>query len=105
MNERLLRSALQLTQTKKLKWQKVGPDQYFADNGLQHFVLGRIVQLFGPDAGTYFTLSIFVGSISCFGFSCVDKDRSVISQGIDGNSEVKEIYDLIQGQLQSSPAY
>lgn len=105
MNERLLRLALQLTQTKKLNWQKVGPDQYFADHGLQHFVLSRAVRLLGPDAGTYFTLSVFVGSISCFGFSYVDKDRSMTHRGLDGNPEVKEIYDLVESQPQSSAAY
>lgn len=97
MNSQLLRTALQLTRSQKLAWQKVGPDQYFADNGLQHFVLNRTVQLYGPDAGTYFILSAFTGSISCAGFSCSVKDG--ISWGTDGNSEVKEIYDLVQNQL------
>ncbi|MDP3999422.1 MAG: hypothetical protein Q8P76_02415 [bacterium] len=99
MHTRLLNSAIQLTRTKKLKWQKVGPDQYFADNGLQHFVLNRAIRFVGPDAGTYFTLSIFVGSISCFGFSYVDKDRSMTHRGLDGSPEVKEIYDLVESQV------
>lgn len=99
MNSQLLKEALKLTRSKKLAWRKVGPDQYFADDGLRHFVLNRMVQLYGPDAGTFFTLSVFTGSISCSGFSCVDKDRSLISRGIDGDSEVKEIYDLVQGQF------